>query len=309
MSGYMGRLMVPHIVMVLLWSPISVAVNVLHRQPAFLKQTVALTILRIGALWIGAASGSLLGAVFAYALVNAVFKVGQLGWLLGVTGTPVGDMSREMLVRFAGIALLVGGLIVLRSYAVHMWWQMAAAALGWGVSLNCHARQSRYPFSGDESSATKGSTFMKLGRDIEQIQVEMRLFEDWTVDQGVWTIGAGFVGGEMLQGRALNAYFSNCHSGGFAEHAKALNGYFAAVRISAGRLEAVTDRIRSYPLFYGLSDDRLVLSDDARFVQSECGTNSRSTRSARQSFCARHNWSQGGTPCFLVFINFKLLKV
>ena len=40
---------------------------------------------------------------------------------------------------------------------------------------------------------------MKLGRDIEQIQVEMRLFEDWTVDQGVWTIGAGFVGGEMLR--------------------------------------------------------------------------------------------------------------
>ena len=82
----------------------------------------------------------------------------------------------------------------------------------------------------------------------------------------------------------------------FAEHAKALNGCFAAIRISAGRLEAVTDRIRSYPLFYGLSDDRLVLSDDARFVQSECGTNSVDPV-GQAEFLRTAQLVWGGTPC------------
>ena len=52
------------------------------------------------------------------------------------------DMSREMFVRFSGIAFLVGGLIMLRWYEVDMWWQMGAAALGWGFSLGIAMRVS-----------------------------------------------------------------------------------------------------------------------------------------------------------------------
>jgi O-antigen/teichoic acid export membrane protein len=142
MSGYLGRMLVPDVILTLLWSPLSVAVNVLHRQRALLFQTAVLATLRIGALWIGAAYGSLIGAVLAYSLVNAVFKTGQLVWILRCTGTPVGVMARGIVIRVLGVGILIAGLVALRHAQVHIWLQLGAAALGWGVYMVVALRTS-----------------------------------------------------------------------------------------------------------------------------------------------------------------------
>lgn len=50
-----------------------------------------------------------------------------------------------------------------------------------------------------------------------------------------------------------------------------LNGFYAWVEQSAGQVRAAVDHIRSRPLFYGLSEGRFYLSDDAEWVRQQVG--------------------------------------
>ncbi|MFY0990298.1 asparagine synthase-related protein [Halomonas sp. C05BenzN] len=50
-----------------------------------------------------------------------------------------------------------------------------------------------------------------------------------------------------------------------------LNGFHALVRHDASALVAAVDRIRSIPLYYGVADGRLYLSDDADWVRRQVG--------------------------------------
>ncbi|MFZ5825020.1 MAG: asparagine synthase-related protein [Bacillota bacterium] len=55
------------------------------------------------------------------------------------------------------------------------------------------------------------------------------------------------------------------------EFARAANGFFATIRTGTDSLIAVVDRIRSIPLFYGVLQGTLFLSDDAHWVREQVG--------------------------------------
>jgi asparagine synthase (glutamine-hydrolysing) len=50
-----------------------------------------------------------------------------------------------------------------------------------------------------------------------------------------------------------------------------LNGFYAWVEQSPGQIRAAVDHIRSRPLFYGLTEGRFYLSDDAEWVRQQVG--------------------------------------
>ena len=107
---------------------------------------------------------------------------------------------------------------------------------------------------------------------IRQVHFEPCLYSGWFSGEGLWVIGSAFFGDEYLHGAGLHAHFHTGAVGSLHLAAEKLNGHFAAVRITPGGLEVVMDHVRSYPCFYGFEADRLVVSDDASYVQNECNT-------------------------------------
>lgn len=86
MSGELAQVLIPMGIISIIFSPVSVIVNVFHRQHAFFIQALALNISRGIALYFGCHSGSLIITIGSFVLATIPFKFGQLIWVLGIGG-------------------------------------------------------------------------------------------------------------------------------------------------------------------------------------------------------------------------------
>ena len=84
--------------------------------------------------------------------------------------------------------------------------------------------------------------------------------------------GTAFIGYRSLYGEDLLNYVSSWET---AEEWKQglldLNGFYAIIIIKNNKVFAAVDRIRSLPLFYGLHEGNLFISNDARWVREQVG--------------------------------------
>ncbi|MDD1773185.1 MAG: hypothetical protein LUQ14_01000 [Methanomassiliicoccales archaeon] len=73
---------------------------------------------------------------------------------------------------------------------------------------------------------------------------------------------------------------------GLPDRMASLNGFFSAILDSDGATFLAVDRVRSYPLFYSITDGEILVSDDARLILKEIGGGNASRISASELLCA-----------------------
>ena len=100
--------------------------------------------------------------------------------------------------------------------------------------------------------------------------VELRLGGGkWSHSGKVWARGSAFVGGQQKRPEDICQHFDGVtDKNGFLSSLKELNGFFAVVVKQENALFAAVDRVRSIPLFYSWSNERLLLSDDAHWIEA-----------------------------------------
>ena len=140
-SGEIAQVLIPMGVANVIFSPVSVAINVFHKQRAYFWQSISLNMARTGALYMGCLTSDLLIALGAYAALTTISRVGQLYWLLAL-----GDVSLFGVVKGAlpktlytlGIGFIVWGIAPANPTAGEIWPSLGLAltiatlgGLGW----------------------------------------------------------------------------------------------------------------------------------------------------------------------------------
>ena len=118
---------------------------------------------------------------------------------------------------------------------------------------------------------------------MRQISVELRNpYVPWSTARNsrhrAWARGYAFRGAQLLEATDLAKDLATVDLAArdapatfFARYASALNGSFALVLRTSDGLWAMTDSLRSIPLFYGIRDGSFLLADDAETVRSFLG--------------------------------------
>ncbi|MCH7471972.1 hypothetical protein IIA79_03365 [bacterium] len=91
----------------------------------------------------------------------------------------------------------------------------------------------------------------------------------WHLTRAAATRGRAFTGEDLLDAPALAKRAGSCANAAAVEELlQSLNGFFAMVACTAdGAVVAAVDRVRSIPLFYGINNGALYLSNDAYWVK------------------------------------------
>lgn len=92
--------------------------------------------------------------------------------------------------------------------------------------------------------------------------------DKWNNESNTFTKGRAFVQGELLEEQKLAEHFNKSNT---EEAFKDANGFWGVVKKHDNSILIVADRMRSYPLFYGFSDNTAYISDDAYWVKEEVG--------------------------------------
>lgn len=106
-------------------------------------------------------------------------------------------------------------------------------------------------------------------------EAEIHLGGQWVAHGPAWARGYAFAGNRLLNAGDLAALFAGLAPADVEATAPLLNGFFAAVRRAGGGVVAVSDRTRTYPLFYADREGGCVVSDDARWLAGRIGDASR----------------------------------
>lgn len=97
--------------------------------------------------------------------------------------------------------------------------------------------------------------------------------EDYTDDIICWLKGAPFYKNELLRGTDVVQLFSSALQDPLSESETleailaALNGNFSLVIETSQHIFCTVDRVRSIPLFYAVSEERVLFSDDANYIR------------------------------------------
>ena len=92
--------------------------------------------------------------------------------------------------------------------------------------------------------------------------------DQWHNNANTFTRGSAFVGECLLEEQDLSSYFSRLSTETAAEGA---NGFWGMVKQYESYIVIAADRMRSYPLFYGVSQNTVFVSDDAYWVKDAVG--------------------------------------
>lgn len=91
----------------------------------------------------------------------------------------------------------------------------------------------------------------------------------WENSEEVFTRGKAFVNGELLSKTDLCQYFKNSHN--IKEALNLANGFFGVVIKKENEVIICADRIRSFPLFYGITDTTVYISNDPYWIKAQSG--------------------------------------
>jgi asparagine synthase (glutamine-hydrolysing) len=98
--------------------------------------------------------------------------------------------------------------------------------------------------------------------------IELYFRDSWNHEEGTFAKGSAFVEGELLEKQKLAEYFNKSTS---EDAINIANGFWGLVKKRDNSMLIVADRIRSYPLFYGVLNNIAYVSDDAYWVKEKTG--------------------------------------
>lgn len=94
----------------------------------------------------------------------------------------------------------------------------------------------------------------------------------WRNSGHSFALGTAFLGSEKYSAQALAEKIEDLSDiDEVVSLVRSLNGFFALVRKFPKGLVAFVDRIRGFPLFYGVTHENVFLSDDAQWVRGQVG--------------------------------------
>lgn len=96
--------------------------------------------------------------------------------------------------------------------------------------------------------------------------IELHFRDTWNNEDGIYTKGSAFIKGELLEGKKLGSYFRESTS---EDAINLANGFWGLVKKEVNLILIIADRLRSYPLFYGIADNIAYVSDDAYWVKEK----------------------------------------
>lgn len=118
MSGVLAQALIPLALITLIFSPVSVAINVFNRQRDFFSQALILNTLRLGAVYLGCWHEGLKSSfeseehlclvISAYSAVTVIFRLGQLFWILKMMKVKARGLISGLFVKlsYTAVALL-----------------------------------------------------------------------------------------------------------------------------------------------------------------------------------------------------------
>ena len=102
------------------------------------------------------------------------------------------------------------------------------------------------------------------------VVLSRRNVKPWYTEGGVSVCGHGFLpDGTLISQERLTHYLSTAKASEIDSKLRDVNGFFACVVTNSDKLVLAVDRIRSIPLFYGIRDNHVFVSDDAEHVRRE----------------------------------------
>ncbi len=135
MSGEIAQFLIPMAFINMLFSPLSVSVNVFHKQKTFFKQTLLCHSLYLIVFYIGCLSDNILWAFTAFMSVTIIVKIAQIKWFLSIMGVSSKSLISGLLWKCLYTLFWVIGLYILRDiYGLSLLWLMISASaggLGW----------------------------------------------------------------------------------------------------------------------------------------------------------------------------------
>lgn len=90
--------------------------------------------------------------------------------------------------------------------------------------------------------------------------------DDWNNEGNTFAKGRAFIEGELFKEQKLALYFAKVVT---QERVLIANGFWGLVKITDNSILLAADRMRSYPLFYGVINNIVYVSDDAYWVKDK----------------------------------------
>jgi asparagine synthase (glutamine-hydrolysing) len=110
---------------------------------------------------------------------------------------------------------------------------------------------------------------------------------EWSVCGACYCKGKAFLGHTLKERVDLAGFLAEDKTGvGLSDKMASLNGFFSAILDSDDATFLAVDRVRSIPLFYSITDSKILVSDDSRLILKEIGGGNASRLSASELLCA-----------------------
>lgn len=90
--------------------------------------------------------------------------------------------------------------------------------------------------------------------------------DNWNKSDDTFAKGRAFIDGRLFKEQQLAEYFSK---GDIEDIADSVNGFWGLAKKCGDYFIIAADRMRSYPLFYGIIDNAVCISDDAYWVKEK----------------------------------------
>lgn len=101
------------------------------------------------------------------------------------------------------------------------------------------------------------------------MQIQLTHDAHWDRDRGTFAVGEAFLNGNLLSAPDITSYFlDTTDKSTFREKLQQLNGFFAVIHETDNKLFLAVDHLRSYPLFYSITDE-IRISDSAEWIHQK----------------------------------------
>jgi asparagine synthase (glutamine-hydrolysing) len=108
----------------------------------------------------------------------------------------------------------------------------------------------------------------KVGGEILNNNIVLHFRDKWNNEGNTFVRGRAFIQDELFEEDKLAEYFNKSST---EDTVNLANGFWGLVKTYENSILIAADRTRSYPLFYGVIDNIVYISDDAYWVKEKVG--------------------------------------
>jgi asparagine synthase (glutamine-hydrolysing) len=120
-----------------------------------------------------------------------------------------------------------------------------------------------------------------------ETRIILRNEQEWSTCDGCYCKGKAFLGDALKERAELAVLLAKDKIGeGLAGKMDSLNGFFSVILDLDDATFLAVDRVRSIPLFYSITNNKILVSDDALLILKEIGGGNASRLAASEFLCA-----------------------